>query len=177
MANDAAKKRLLINRELMRKYALVILATNVAYVLFRIGYLWDSFSTWHACGYGLLCVIVGACYLMLRSAATPKYAPLAEGGALISGGENLDQAGVLEYTWDMLYIALFVQVLTTGFIHDGFFILLTIPPCIGVYYLWIKVIYPWISRPEESPPLSAEEKKRQAKAEAKSGRVKYSKAR
>lgn len=26
-----------------------------------------------------------------------------------------------------------------------------IPPCIGMYYLWIKVIYPWISKPDEEP--------------------------
>ncbi|KAL1507087.1 hypothetical protein AB1Y20_007946 [Prymnesium parvum] len=176
MANDSAKKRVIINRELMQRYRRIILGVNALYVLFRMWYLWPSFSNWHMGGFALTSTIYAACYFMLSKAAAPKYAPLAEGGALISGGEDLGQAGVLEYTWDMLYTTLFVQ-LATGFLHDGFWLLFTIPPCIGVYFLWTKVIYPWISKPDSNAPLSAEEEKRRAKAEAKAGRVKYSKAR
>lgn len=54
------------------------------------------------------------------------------------------------YTWDMLYITLFVQ-LTTGFISDFFWLVMLIPPSIGLYFLWTKVIYPWISRPDPEP--------------------------
>ena len=99
--------------------------------------------------------------------------------------------------------------LATAFIHDFFWILFTIPPSIGFYFLWyalalgrreggrvasavpvaltslnraaayagrIKVIYPWISKPDEEK-LSPEAEARRAKLEAKAGRVKYSKAR
>ena len=41
----------------------------------------------------------------------------------------------------------------------------------------IKVIYPWISKPDEEGPLSPEEQKRREKEEKKANRVKYSKAR
>ena len=41
----------------------------------------------------------------------------------------------------------------------------------------VKVIYPWISKPDAEAPLSPEEQKRREKAEAKAGRVKYGKAR
>ena len=51
-----------------------------------------------------------ACRHLTRPAATGRYAPLKDGGALISGGEDLDQKGLIEYTWDILYTTLFVQV-------------------------------------------------------------------
>eukprot|EP00966_Prymnesium_polylepis_P289489 6686766-Prymnesium_polylepis.1 len=108
MANDAAKKRVIENAALMSKYRIVILAVNVlractqaVYVLFRVWYLWASFSGWHMGGFVLTSTIYAVCYFILHKAAMPKYAPLAQGGALTSGGENLGQAGMLEYTWDM----------------------------------------------------------------------------
>lgn len=180
-------------------------------------------------GLGLLLTVHAACWLLLSKSAMPVYAPLEKGGQLISGGEDLDQkGGVIEYTWDMLYVTLFVQ-LTTGFISDWFWLLYTvrdparrrcfvlrpaphaprlvlraprlvlhasyfaprfasprvprrcyccsftrsrapsqIPPCIGLYYLWIKVIYPWISKPDEEPGQQPMEQK---------NKVKYGKAR
>ena len=75
-------------------------------------------------GLALLLTVHAACWLLLSKSATPLYAPLEKGGALISGGEDLDQKGVIEYTWDMLYMTLFVQ-LTTGFVSDWFWLLYT----------------------------------------------------
>ena len=166
-----------------------------------------------------------ACWHLTRPAATGRYAPLKDGGALLSGGEDLDQKGLIEcasspctgvgsgcrsgcwaaahtggrrrthvlrYCWDMLYVTMFVQ-LSTGFLSDLFWLLCappschaiaavclprhiapqpppplspspsqaslrppaprpdvmpgrggadTIPPSIGMYFLWVKVIYP-----------------------------------
>ena len=163
---------------------------QAAYFAFRVFYLWASFSGWHMLGLALLLTVHAACWLLLSKSATPLYAPLEKGGALISGGEDLDQKGVIEYTWDMLYMTLFVQ-LTTGFVSDWFWLLYTassaparaplltpraaarsrrldappwqIPPCIGLYYLWIKVVYPWIATPDEAVDQNPMEQKSKVK--------------
>ena len=132
-------------------------------------YLWDSFSGWHIFGALLLTLAYAVCYFMLSRAAAPKYAPLEKGGALVSGGTDLSQAGVIEYTWDMLYVTIFVQQ-TTAFVSDWFWLIYTIPPCIGFYYLWTMVIYPWISKPDEERPNAAQMQEQKQK-------VKYGKAR
>ena len=33
-----------------------------------------------------------------------------------------------------------------------------IPPSIGLYFLWVKVIYPWISKPDEEEPSAMDAK-------------------
>ena len=112
-------------------------------------------------------MLCAQCYFMLSRAASPKYAPLEKGGGLVSGGADLGQAGVIEYTWDILYVTIFVQ-LGTGFLSDWLWLVYTIPPCIGFYYLWTMVIYPWISKPDEPEGLAQPEPKK---------KVKYGKAR
>lgn len=133
-------------------------------------YLWATFSGWHIAGTVFTTLVYGVCYLMLSRSASPKYAPLEKGGQLISGGVDLSQAGVIEYTWDMLYMTMFVQ-LASGFISDLFWLIHLIPPCIGFYYLWTMVIYPWISKPDEEPmdPRMMQDGKKQ--------KVKYGKGR
>ena len=44
MAGDAAKKLLKQNSATMSKYRLIILAVNAVYALYRIYYLWETFS-------------------------------------------------------------------------------------------------------------------------------------
>ena len=164
------------------------------YGLYRMAYLWDSFSNWHMVGFGLTSTIYAIIYFMFSKSAKPTYAPLAEGGGLISGGTDLDQKGVIEcarpahartrarfyrcgpwlaaartrpaagharcrYCWDMLYTSMFVQ-LGSGFVSDLFWLVYLIPPSVGFYYLWVKVIYPWISKPDEEPEPMPEKKQK-----------------
>ena len=139
------------------------------YIAYRVVFLWDSFSGWHMAGFALLAFVYAVCYYLLSQAAKPTYAPLEKGGALVSGGSDLSMTGgVLEYTWDMLYTTIFVQ-LSTGFISDLFWLLYLIPPCIGFYYLWTRIIYPWISKPDEEPQQPGQPDKKT--------KIKYGKAR
>lgn len=206
-------------------------APQALYVLYRVWYLWDSFSRGHMGGFGATLLAYLALYFFLKLSATPKYAPLAQGGGLVSAGSDLDQKGVIEcaaartqalprlpqrrellrttadanartarsahsplacrslglagsskvqrtllhtchkgshphppthppharrYTWDLLYVTMFVQ-LTTGFLSDWFWLFSAVPPSIGVYYLWTSVIYPWISKPDPEPMQQMEE--------------------
>ena len=164
MANDANKKLLKQNQALLSKYRLIILGVNALYALFRMYYLWDTFSSYHIGGFALTTTVYFALYFFLSYSAAPKYKP---SGDLVSAGTDLSQAGLIEYTWDILYVTIFVQ-LGTGFLSDWLWLVYTIPPCIGFYYLWTMVIYPWISKPDEPEGLAQPEPKK---------KVKYGKAR
>ena len=144
--------------------------SQALYILYRMYYLWDTFSRLHMAAFAATTITYARLYFFLAKAAAPKYAPLAQGGALVSGGSDLNSKGVLEYTWDLLYTTLFIQ-LTTGFISDWFWLLGLVPPSIGLYYLWTMVIYPWISKPDEDPAAAA------AAAADRKQKVKYGKAR
>ena len=138
------------------------------YGVYRVWYHWDSFSRWHITGELLMLCLYFAMYRFLASAASPRHAPLAQGGALISAGSDLDSKGVIEYTWDLLYTTMFVQ-LATGLLSDWFALVAVVPPCIGFYYAWTQYVYPWISKPDE--PLDA------AQEASKKQKVKYGRAR
>ena len=101
-------------------------------------YLQDSFTGWHIAGFSLTSTVYAVCYFVLARAAAPKYAPLEKGGALVDGGADMSQAGVIEYTWDMLYTTIFVQLATCA--SDWFWLVYLIPPCVGFYFLWTRVI-------------------------------------
>jgi len=168
MANDAAKKMLAQNKAIMSRYNLILPGVNLVYIAYRMYYLWDSFSGWHIAAFVITSIVYLVCYMLIARAAAPKYAPLEKGGGLVSGGADLSQAGVLEYSWDMLYTTMFVQ-LSSAFISDWFWLLYLIPPCIGFYFLWTMVIYPWISRPDSEPEAPD--------TQGKKAKVKYGKAR
>jgi len=170
MANSAAKERVKKNAVLMQKYFRVIMACNVravrprrdraaqtpsctpaaqgVYIGYRVILLWSTFSNWHMAGFGAMLAAYAALYGFLWSSAMPKYDAT---GALIYGGADMDGKGVLEYSWDLLFVTMFIQ-LGTGLVSDWFWLTAIIPPVIGMYYLWVKVIYPWISTPDAEVP-------------------------
>ena len=167
MGGDSAKRLLKENQETLRKNRLVIFGVSALYLAYRVAYLWETLSGWHIAGATLLMAVNVGTFWFLSMSASPKYAPLAEGGKLISAGVDLSQSGVIEYTWDLLYVNLFVQ-LTSGFVSDWFWLLYLIPPSVGFYYLWTKLIYPWISKPDAEPEDPSAQGKKQ--------KVKYGKA-
>lgn len=175
MGNDSAKKRILTNTAVLRKYNVIILAVNATYVAHRMYYLWATFSRWHIAAFVMTSLVYAVTYIaIIRKAAAARWKPLSEGGALISGGDDLDQKGVLEYCWDMLYVTMLVQ-LGSGFISDWFWMLYTVPPGYGFYHLWVTKIYPWISKPDDDgrgpeAQLSKTQEKKQARYNKSQGR-------
>ena len=79
-------------------------ALQALYVLFRVYYLWDSFSRWHMGAYAAILLAYLALYSFLKLSATPKYAPLAQGGGLVSAGSDLEQKGLIECVFPILPI-------------------------------------------------------------------------
>jgi len=78
----------------------------------------------------------------------PRHRVASQGGALLWAGSDLDSKGVLEYTWDLLYVIMFIQM-ATCFLSDVFFLVAFVPPAIGFYFAWTMYIYPWISKPDQ----------------------------
>ena len=148
----------------MRKYLLIILSCNVAFLAFRVAYLFSTFSRWHQAGFALQLVSYAGLYGFLRMSCTPKH---GADGTLIFGGEDMDSKGVLEYVWDLLYVTMFIQI-GTGFVSDWFWATAIIPPGIGFYYLWSQFIYPWISKPDAEPEqMMNRRQQREAERDAK----------
>ena len=112
----------------MKTHTMILLIVNAIYLAYRVGLHFASFSGWHWVGLGFTSFVYLLTYYLLRESAKPRYAPLNDGGALLSGGEDMDaQGGVIEYTRDMLYVTAFIQ-LATGFVSDWFWLLHLVPP-------------------------------------------------
>ena len=125
-------------------------STQASYLVFRVYFLWSSFSGWHIAGLAYTWTVYVVCMGLFFASAKPKYDE-KQTDKLVYGGTALDESGgVLEYTWDMLYETIFLQ-LATGFVSDWWWLVHLIPPNVAFYFLWIKVIYPWISRPDPDP--------------------------
>ena len=117
MANEGNKKRLAANAAFMKTHTMILLIVNAIYLAYRVGLHFASFSGWHWVGLAFTSFVYLLTYYLLRESAKPRYAPLNDGGALLSGGEDMDaQGGVIEYTRDMLYVTAFIQ-LATGFVR------------------------------------------------------------
>ena len=144
MANESAKKILARNKQTLERHRNAILAANAAYLPYRLYVHHKSLTNYHLAALLAFWIATAALYGSLRSSAAPKYAP---GGALAYAGADLHAQGVIEYCFDLLYTVLFIQ-LATGFLSDWFALLALVPPCIGIYYAWVKIIYPWISKPD-----------------------------
>ncbi|EAU84553.1 hypothetical protein CC1G_00072 [Coprinopsis cinerea okayama7 len=89
-------------------------------------------------------------------------------GALISYGEDLNQPGVTEWCFDILYITYACQV-GSGAFGEWFWWLYTVIPLYAVYKLWTSVISPMVlgrgssstPQPEDAPAQSATSKRQE----------------
>ena len=90
MANEGNKKRLAANAAFMKTHTMILLIVNAIYLAYRVGLHFASFSGWHWAGLAFTSFVYLLTYYLLRESAKPRYAPLNDGGALLSGGEDMD---------------------------------------------------------------------------------------
>ncbi|KAJ4472240.1 hypothetical protein J3R30DRAFT_3709686 [Lentinula aciculospora] len=64
-------------------------------------------------------------------------------GTLISYGEDLNQPGLTEWAFDVLYITWACQI-GSGAFGDWFWWLYTVIPLYAIYKLWVSVISPFV---------------------------------
>ncbi|KAF0702483.1 hypothetical protein AaE_015895 [Aphanomyces astaci] len=118
MAGQSAKKAQKAGSELSARLNQSILAVNVVYLLYRVLWHFDTFSTWHATGYALILTATYASYTMAV-------------GSALEGTNN-------EYAMDVLLVTLVVQIGTI--VSDYFWYLYLVVPGYVFYYVGKKAI-------------------------------------
>ncbi|KAJ3880178.1 hypothetical protein F5051DRAFT_400600 [Lentinula edodes] len=83
-------------------------------------------------------------------------------GTLISYGEDLNQPGLTEWAFDVLYITWACQI-GSGAFGEWFWWLYTVIPLYAIYKLWVSVISPFVLG--RSSPFSPTDSKSEATAE------------
>mmetsp|Transcript_23151 Transcript_23151/g.74997 ORF Transcript_23151/g.74997 Transcript_23151/m.74997 type:complete len:102 (-) Transcript_23151:2951-3256(-) len=78
MANEANKKQLVRNASYLKNLMYQIILCNTIYALYRIWFLWESFSSWHIVAEVVMLLMYLLMYRFLASEASPKHAPLSQ---------------------------------------------------------------------------------------------------
>lgn len=107
-------------------------------------------------------------FIPFPTPAAPLYGP---DGELIYAGADRRTGGVLEYYFDVVYVAAFVQLL--GAFTDWAWLALLAIPAYALWLLWCTVLSPWWNAPKpgEGPPESAADRKRREKRERQANRA------
>lgn len=127
MANSSTKKLIKSNAtRLSRLRTLLIVspAVYLAYLVFRA----PHFTPFHIT---ILCISLlfqWLPYYFLWAAARPRY---YDDGHLQYGGEDISQAGVLEYAHDLIYLSSFVQV--ASILTKWAFLIVLVVPVYAIY--------------------------------------------
>ncbi|CAO3649441.1 unnamed protein product [Cunninghamella echinulata] len=75
MANASAKKTAASNIKVLANLQKGFLIVNAIYLLWRVGYYWDSFSLKHGILYIITTGFSFVLYNVLKSSGTPSYLP------------------------------------------------------------------------------------------------------
>ncbi|KYQ96688.1 transmembrane protein [Tieghemostelium lacteum] len=168
MANSGAKKRKIQNDKEMLKLRVILLVSNLLYIVYRMVIHKDSFGGWNWFSFITMALLNLLAYKLISASAAPTFS--AE-GELIDGGNDLS-AGLNEYYFDIVYICVITQVI--GLFTDKALLLLLTIPGFAFYKLWDMVIKPWIFTPDSTPQVEDEKtKKKREKDERKAKKIKY----
>ncbi|KAG8468320.1 hypothetical protein KFE25_013403 [Diacronema lutheri] len=148
-----AAKRAVKNIRIVQQHGLAILLINVIFIGWRL-YRNRLTASWaHYASLLPTSAVYAFGYRLLKAQA--------------EDGSELFQKGLVEYCWDMVWVTMFVQLLACY--TEWAWVLYSIPPaigsCYGGYTLWMRVVYPWISKVDSLPEDDDAMAKRKAKAE------------
>lgn len=107
MANSSAKNLIRANNARLRQIRQLILATNAVYLVIRGGVYRSTFDQTSVSLVALFLALYAGPYMFLAWAARPVY---SQSGVLQSPGEDISQAGVLEYTHDGIYVTALAHI-------------------------------------------------------------------
>ncbi|KAI3446696.1 hypothetical protein Pfo_003361 [Paulownia fortunei] len=131
MANQGAKKRKEENARHMKTLLRIIIASNVIYLVIRIGVFYSSFTWKHWAGLILTSVAYVIPYQQLAAMAKPTY---TEDGDLLDGGFDMSTGGICGYLHDVIYITCFVQL--SSIISEKFWYIYLVIPGFAAYQLF-----------------------------------------
>lgn len=117
-AKSSAKKIHAQNQLTLANLRTAFIFINAIYVLYRIVYLWSTFSIYHLIGFGAVNTLGILLYGQLNWMAQPT---LDASGLLVDSGMDLSAQGLTSYMFDIIYIGFFV-LLMTAFVSDKFWL-------------------------------------------------------
>ncbi|KAJ3741409.1 hypothetical protein DFH05DRAFT_1451185 [Lentinula detonsa] len=143
MANASAKRIASQNEATVKKIRLGLFLPTILSFLLRLLFRRDSLPP----SKGSLTLYLGTFFPMfflsryLTQIGTTRRDPTT--GTLISYGEDLNQPGLTEWAFDVLYITWACQV-GSGAFGEWFWWLYTVIPLYATYKLWASVISPFV---------------------------------
>ncbi len=154
------KQILLENESTIKFYLYVYGISNGAYLLLRILFFWESFTTKFIIFYCLTLTMSSAAFYFISCAGRPIR---DETGAVVGAGSDLNMPGhISEYAKDVILFVAIVYAL--AIISDYFWMLLLVVPAYLFYILWKNVLGPWFFAPApEEDPQQQDQKKQKEK--------------
>ncbi|KAH9963140.1 hypothetical protein BC827DRAFT_1259962 [Russula dissimulans] len=175
MANTSAKRIASQNEVAIRNMCYGHLLGNILPLLIRVLFRWQAQSKKAIVLYCLSLTLSHFLYRHLKTMGTPKR-DLA--GNLVSPGADLNQPGITDWTFDVLYITWLAQV-GSAISGEWFWWIYIVIPAFVVYKLWNTLISPLLlgqssSVGEEEPKegLSKRQEKLKKRSERGDPRVK-----
>ncbi|KAL2481082.1 Protein of unknown function (DUF788) [Abeliophyllum distichum] len=166
MANQGAKKRKEENTRHMRNLLRLILASNVIYLVIRVGIFHSSFTWKHWAGLILTSLAYVIPYKQLSAMAKPSY---SDDGELLDGGFDMSTGGICGYLHDIIYITCFVQV--SSIISEKFWYIYLVIPGFAAYQLW-GLVKGFLPHGSEGAEEDEKTRKKREKMERKASRTK-----
>ncbi|KIJ56527.1 hypothetical protein M422DRAFT_22690 [Sphaerobolus stellatus SS14] len=139
MANASAKRIASQNERVIRNLQIGMLVVNLLSLILRFFIRKQSFSSFSSIIlYALPIAPTIAVYRFLVNAGTPRR---DSSGSLISPGDDLNQPGLLDWSWDVLYITWACQ-LGSGLLGSWIWYFYFIIPLYAGYKAWTSFISP-----------------------------------
>ncbi|KAF9421348.1 hypothetical protein BGZ76_003981, partial [Entomortierella beljakovae] len=111
------------------------------YIFYRIIYHWSTFGFKLGFGYFATAGLTVLLYTQINSMGRPRY---NNNGELVHAGEDLNQEGLIQYAFDIIYVTWFVHV-TSAFWAKMWWSYLTIP-AYAAWKAWHLAIKPMLGR-------------------------------
>ncbi|XP_043695238.1 transmembrane protein 208 homolog [Telopea speciosissima] len=171
MANQGAKKRKEENARHMNKLFRLIIACNVIHFLVRMLVFHSTVSWKHWVGLCVTSLAYAIPYQQLSKMAEPAY---DDDGELLDGGFDMSTGGVCGYLHDVIYITIFVQLMSI--ISGKFWYTYLVIPAFGAYKIF-GVTKGFMSQGSEGTMEDEKSRKKREKMEKRASRGKFVKAR
>ncbi|KAG8071763.1 hypothetical protein GUJ93_ZPchr0006g45144 [Zizania palustris] len=172
MAKQGLKKTRDANKKQMDLLLRLIIGANVIYIVVRMAIMHSSFTWKHWIG---LMVTSAAYFLPYKQLASMTETNYSDEGELINAGYDLNTGGISEYLQDVIFITLFVQLMSI--ISDKFWWTYIVIPAYGVYKISGLLRGAFFSGSSEGEIEDEKTRKKREKMEKRASRGKMIKTR
>ncbi|RKP20506.1 DUF788-domain-containing protein [Rozella allomycis CSF55] len=134
MAKGSAKKTVQENEKTVVFLKKGFILANALHIFFRFIVFYSSLKFSHVVLYSVTGSIGLILFYQLKSMAKPEY---NSKGDILHGGYNLNDDGLVQYMFDVIYVTWFVHV--TTILHDNFWYFYLLIPTYAIYAIVTKL--------------------------------------